>query len=112
MPSTGPPARGEIRDRCHDRREPGDRAGPQVVAVRKPARQHDDVSALEARLLVPDELGLLAEHVLGGVIGVVIAVGAGKDDDAEFHNHFAWGPTPPPASPRSRSAADAQHLAA
>jgi hypothetical protein len=34
---------------------------------------------------MPDELGLLAEHVLGGVIGVVIAVRTGKDDDAEFH---------------------------
>ena len=40
---------------------------------------------LRLRLLVPDELGVLAEHVLGGVIRVVIAVRSGKDDDGEFH---------------------------
>ena len=52
--------------------------------MREAARQDDDVGALEARLLVPDELGVLAEDVLGRVIRVVIAVGAGKDDDGEF----------------------------
>jgi hypothetical protein len=34
---------------------------------------------------VPEELGVVAKDVLRRVIGVVIAVGAGKDDDAEFH---------------------------
>ena len=84
MPSTGPPRRGEVAHRRHDRREPCDRAGAQVVAVREPARQNDDVGALQARLLVPDELGVLPEHVLGGVVRVVIAVRTGKDDDANF----------------------------
>ena len=63
--------------------------------MREAAGQDDDVGALEARLLVPDELRLLPEHVLGGVIGVVIAVGTGKDDDAEFHSlpsYFQCGP--------------------
>ena len=69
-------------------REARDGAGAQVVAVREAAGQDDDVGALQARLLVPDELGVLAEHVLGRVVRVVIAVGAGKDDDGEFHDGF------------------------
>ena len=44
-----------------------------------------DIRALEARVLVPDVLGLLAEHVLGCVVRVVIAIGSGKNDDGEFH---------------------------
>ena len=63
MPSTGPPCAGERLHRVHDGREARDRAGPQVVAVREPARQNHHVRALRSRLLVPDELGLLAEHV-------------------------------------------------
>ena len=50
------------------------------------AGQNDDVRPLEIGLLVPDELGLLTEHLLNGVIGVVIAVGSGKDDDGEVHS--------------------------
>ena len=46
---------GEGLDRGHHRREPRDRAGPQVVAVREAAGQDDHVSAAERRLLVPDE---------------------------------------------------------
>ena len=84
MPSTGPPAAANVCHLLHDRREARDRAGAQVVAVREPARQDHGVGALEARVLVPDELGVLPEHVLGGVVGVVIAVGSGKDDDGEF----------------------------
>ena len=76
---------GERLHRGHHRREPRDRAGAQVVAVREPARQDDDVGAAELRVLVPDELGLLPEHVLGGVVGVVVAVRSGKNDDGEFH---------------------------
>ena len=78
----------EVADGGHHRREPGDRAGAQVVAVREAARQHHDVGAVEARLLVPDELRLLPEHVLHGVIRVVIAVGSWKNDDAEFHGQL------------------------
>ena len=54
--------------------------------MREAAGQDHDVGALQARLLVPDELGVLPEHVLGRVVRVVIAVGAGKDDDGEFHD--------------------------
>ena len=44
------------------------------------------------RRIVPDEFGLLPEVVRDGVQRVVIAIAAGKDDDAKFHggkNHFS-----------------------
>src|SRR3954471_8959195 len=70
--------------------------------MRKAARQHDDVCALQRCFLVPDELGVLAKDVFRGVIGVVIAVGTRKDDDAEFHFLLCGGAPPPlPASARS-----------
>jgi len=74
----------ELDHRGHDRRKARDRAGPEVVAVREPAREDHDVGPLEARLLVPDALGLLAEHGRRGVIAVVIAVRSRKDDDGEL----------------------------
>ena len=59
--SRGPGRRrcGERRHRAHDRAEPGDHAGPQVVAVGEAARQDDRGDAVERRLLVPqhDRLG-------------------------------------------------------
>ena len=62
---------------------------------------------------MPDELGVVAEHVLrGGVIGVVIAVDP-EDNDGEFivasaiscsSAYYCGGaPPPPPARPRLRS---------
>ncbi len=59
MPSTRPPVGGEAGDGAHDRAEPGDDAGPQVVAVREPAGQDDRGDPVERRLLVPqrDRLG-------------------------------------------------------
>ena len=78
-------AGGKPFDFAHDRREAGHRSGPEIVAVREATRQDDDVGALEVRVLVPDVLGLLAEHLSGGVVRVLVAVGSGKDDDREFH---------------------------
>src|SRR6185503_10137366 len=68
------PSPGKFPDRCHDRREARDCAGPKVVAVRD--------------LLVPDESRLLTEDVLRGVVGVVIAVRSREDDNGEGH----WAP--------------------
>ena len=56
-------ALGERLHRAHDRREARHGAGPQVVAVREAAGQNHDVGALQVGVLVPDVLGLLAEHV-------------------------------------------------
>ena len=63
--------------------------------MREAAGQNDHVCTAEAGLLVPDEFRLLAEHVLRGVIRVMIAIGAGENDDGKFHNFsVSWGPTP------------------
>ena len=43
MPITGPPAGSEPDDFLHHRREPRDGAAAEVVAVREPSRQNDDV---------------------------------------------------------------------
>ena len=85
MPKTSPPAVGVAADRLHDRRELRQRAGAEVVAVRETARDDHAVGAFEVRLLVPEQLGVRAEHVVRHVHRIVIAVRAGKDDDAEFH---------------------------
>ena len=34
---------------------------------------------------MPNELGILAEHVLDGVIGIVVAIDPGSHNDGEFH---------------------------
>ena len=78
-------ALGKLPDRRHDRRETRHRAGAQVVAMGEPAWQNHHVGALQAGVFVPHELSGLPEHMGRRVIRIVIAVGAGKDDDAEFH---------------------------
>jgi hypothetical protein len=54
MPRTRPPVRGEILDAAHHRREAGDDAGPDVVAVGEAARQDDGRDAVQVRRLVPE----------------------------------------------------------
>ena len=77
---------GKRPHRAHHGREPGHRAGAQVVAVGETARQDHDVGAFQVGVLVPQILGILAEHVPGRVKRVLVAVAAGKHDDAEFHD--------------------------
>ena len=54
-------ARRERRDGRHDRREPRDRTGAQVVAVREAAGQHDGVEPVEVGVVVPDVADLGTE---------------------------------------------------
>ena len=75
----------ERADRLEDRGEARNRTAAEVVAVGEAARQHDQLAALEGVVLVPEEGGLLAEHVLEDVIDVVVAVAAWKNNDPEFH---------------------------
>ena len=65
--------------------EARDGAGAQVVAVAEPARQDDDVAALQVVVLVPQQHGLFAERLDDRLEGVVVAVRAGEGDDAELH---------------------------
>src|SRR5262249_45323172 len=81
-----PAPAGERRHALHDGREPRERPGAQVVAVREPARQDEDVRALEVAVAVPDVLGFAAEEVFGDVEAVLVAVGAREDEDPELHD--------------------------
>src|SRR5438874_4655181 len=93
----------------HDRREARHRPGPQVVAVRKATGQNHDVRAPQIRILVPEVLRVLAEHLPGCVKRVLVAVAARKDGDAESHLRLPAGVTGPcrrSRAARSRSSAD------
>ena len=76
---------GEIGNGIHYRRELRQRSGSQVVTVGKSAGQKDRVKTLYGGVLVPDEFNRFSEDGLDCVITIVLAVGARKDDDAEFH---------------------------
>jgi DNA-binding cell septation regulator SpoVG len=56
--------------------------------MRKAAGKDHGVCVCEACVPVPNELGVLAEHVLDGVIGIVVAIGSGKHNDGEFHGYL------------------------
>jgi hypothetical protein len=53
--------------------------------VGKAAGQNHRVGAGKIGVLVPDELGLLSEDVLGGIPRVAVGVGSGKNDYGTFH---------------------------
>ena len=61
-PEHGAALVGELGDGVHRRREAGDRARAEVVAVREAAGEDDGVDPRELGLGVPDELGLGAER--------------------------------------------------
>ena len=103
MPRTRPPLGREVRDRPHDRAEPGDDPGPHVVAVREPAGQDDRGDALERGLLVPQDDRLGAGEV-EGVDRVAVAVAAREDDDPDADRHRQ--PSPAPAPTADDAAAD------
>ncbi len=79
----GPALRREVADGIHDRREAGEGAAPEVVAVGKAARKEYQVGAFQVRPRVPDEACLGPDRLLDGVRGVVVAVRAGEDDDRD-----------------------------
>src|SRR5262249_42161670 len=76
---------GEFRHRIHDRREARDRAGSQVIAVRKSSGQNNGIAVREVLRLMPNEFDRLFKDISDGVERVVVAIGPGKDDDSKFH---------------------------
>jgi hypothetical protein len=80
-----PAAIGKAAHGFHDRREFCDCAGAQVIAESKPSGNDDGIGILQVMRFVPEESNRLFGYLLNGPERVVIAVGAGKDDDAEFH---------------------------
>jgi hypothetical protein len=77
--------RSEFLDGLHDGREAGDGAGAEIVSVGEAAGDEDGVAPFEVVRRVPEEGDGLACDFGDDVVGVVIAVGAGKDEDAELH---------------------------
>ncbi len=75
------PGVGELGHRAHRRREAGDRARSQVVAVGEAAGHDDRVEVGEVGLLVPDE-PRLADPLAGGE-RVALVAGARELEDAE-----------------------------
>src|SRR6266511_2596481 len=82
-------AGGVTPDRLHDRSEFRERAGAEIVAIREPAGDDDAVDAFEVGVFVPEHFRFRAEEVARDVERVVIAVGTGQNDDAEFHSRFS-----------------------
>ncbi|GAA1647268.1 hypothetical protein GCM10009790_30540 [Georgenia ruanii] len=78
----GQPALSGRHDLAHHRREPGDRAAAQVVAVGEATGQDDGVDAAQVRVGVPqgDRLGA---GEADGPLGVAVVQGAGEGDDAD-----------------------------
>src|SRR5215213_1524325 len=53
--------------------------------MREPAWQNHNIRAAQVGFLMPDKLGILAQHIFCRVVRVVIAIGPGKDNDGKFH---------------------------
>ena len=99
-----PAVRGERGHAAHDRAEPGDDPGPQVVAVREAAGQDDRGDPAEVGDLVPQRDRLGARE-LEAAQRIGIAVAAREDDDADADRHRPGTPTAAGASAPSSSIA-------
>src|SRR5690606_31295948 len=76
-----------VGDLGHDRRERGDGAGAQIVAVAEAAREHERVDALEVVRAMPEGDGLGAGETDRALcVAVVERAGEGDDPDAGGHS--------------------------
>src|SRR2546430_586906 len=82
---------GELADLLHHRREPGDRTGPQIVAVGEAAGQDHAVAAFQVGVLVPEVGQLRAEHLVDDPPAVAVGPRPGKYNDAELHRRLCSG---------------------
>src|ERR671930_1295967 len=104
-PDHRPAALGEGTHLVHHRREPGDRAGPEVVAVREPAGQDHGVDLAEVGLGVPQR-NALAAHRFDRSEGIAVVERTGERDDANAglaRTHARTSPLPPTSSITSRT---------
>ena len=82
----GHPLVGCFGDRTHDRREPGDGTGTQVVAMCEPARNDHRIDIADRVIAVPQDFSLAAERV-DCLDRIELAIGTRKADDADFGCH-------------------------
>ena len=62
------------------------RAAPQIVSVRKAARNHDQIGIIgNSAVLMPNHDRCLASNFGEGILSVPVAIGTGKYDDGGFH---------------------------
>ena len=76
---------GKLLHRLHHRRKPSNRPGAQIVAIRKAARNQHRIHALQILRVVPEKRNRLLRNLRDHVVGVVVAIGPRKDQNAEFH---------------------------
>jgi hypothetical protein len=77
------PAMREAHHGGHDRGKSRDGACAEVVPIGKTSGNHDGVQRRKAFRLVPDELRGSAESLRHHMMAVLVAVRAGKNDDAD-----------------------------
>src|SRR6266702_5865495 len=82
---------GETRNGVHHRREAGNRAGAQVIAVREATGQNDGVKAGEVLRLMPNEFGRGVKDFAYRMQRIVIAIGSREYDNTNFHRDAAPG---------------------
>ena len=51
----------------------------------EPSRENNSIKATEVGFLMPEPPGRQAETPLGGPLHIPVAIGAGKDDNADAH---------------------------
>ena len=81
----GSTALGKRNDFLHDRTETSDRAGAEIVAIAETAGEDYNVDILKVVILVPAVHSFLSENAGDGIERILVAVGAGKADDAGLH---------------------------
>src|SRR5690242_2073516 len=79
------PAFSKLFERVHHRRKASERSGAKVVAVRKTTGKNHGIVAGKIGFAVPDEIDWLAHVFRDHVIGIVIAVRSGENDNSKFH---------------------------
>src|SRR5579883_558077 len=79
---------GEPAHRRHHRREFRDGSAAQIIAIGESAGKNHRVGIAQRGRIMPDHFRLLAKIAGDRVPGVVIAVAAGENDNAESHGHF------------------------
>ena len=80
-----PTSGSELLYRLHYGRKPCNRPRAQVVPIRKSARNQHRIHPLQVLRIVPEKRDRLLCNLRNHVVGVVIAIGPRKDQNAKFH---------------------------